>query len=79
MAMTSTRAIIGKTRDDKRKPAILARYDKCMGGVDRMDQLMMSKTVRIKSKRWPMSCLSYMLDTARVNARTIGLIQEVKC
>jgi hypothetical protein len=77
MAMTTTVPILGKTRDNKRKPAIYTRYDKCMGGVDRMDQLMMSKTVRIKSKRWPMSCLAFMLDTARVNARTIGLIQEV--
>jgi hypothetical protein len=76
MALTTTVPILGKTRDDKSKPGILSRYDKCMGGVDNMDQLMMSKTVRIKSKRWPMSCLSFMLDTARVNARTIALIQD---
>jgi hypothetical protein len=78
MAMTTTVPILGKTRDDNRKPAVLKRYDNGMGGVDRMDQLMGSKTVRIKSRRWPMSCLTYMLDTARVNARTIGMIQKVR-
>jgi hypothetical protein len=78
MAMTTTVPILGKTKNDKRKPAILSRYDNGMGGVDRMDQLMNSKSARIKSRRWPMSCLSFMLDTARVNARTICLIQKVK-
>jgi hypothetical protein len=76
MAMTTTIPILGKTQDSKEKPAVLTRYDNGMGGCDRMDQLMMSKTVRIKSRRWPMSTLAYMLDTARVNARTIGLIQN---
>jgi hypothetical protein len=78
MAMTTTVPILGKTRDGKRKPAVLKRYDNGMGGCDRVDQLMASKTVRFKSKRWPMSNLAYMLDTARVNARTIGLIQKVR-
>jgi hypothetical protein len=78
MAMTTTVPIVGKTRDAKRKPAILTRYDNGMGGCDRVDQLMAAKTVRFKSKRWPMSCLAYMLDTARVNARTVGLIQKVR-
>jgi hypothetical protein len=77
MAMTTTVPILGKTQDDKKKPGILSRYDKGMGGCDRMDQLMMAKTSRIKSRRWPMSVLTYMLDTARVNARTVGLIQQV--
>ncbi len=31
----------------------------------------------MKSKRWPMSVLSSILDTIRVNVKTIGDLQEV--
>lgn len=76
MALTTTQPILGRTRDDDRqKPAILKRYDFAMNGTDRVDQLMQSYTVRMKSRRWPMSVLSYLMDTARVNSRTIALIQ----
>jgi len=44
---------------------------------NRVDQLMMAKTTRFKTRRWPMSVLAYQLDTARVNARTIALIKQV--
>jgi hypothetical protein len=78
MLMTTTVPIMGKTRDDgKKKPALFKRYDMAMGGCDRVDQLMMAKSTRFKSRRWPMSVLAYLLDTARVNSRTIRLIQEV--
>jgi hypothetical protein len=78
MALTTTVPILGKTRDDNReKPAVLLRYDHGMGGTDRCDQLAEAKTVRMKSRRWPMSPLCYMLDVARVNSRTIGILQDV--
>jgi hypothetical protein len=78
MALTTTVPIIGKTRDDNQeKPALFKRYDYTMGGTDRCDQLSEAKTVRMKSRRWPMSPLCYMLDVARVNGRTIGMLQEV--
>ncbi len=77
MILTTTVPLMGTTKDDeKEKPAIFKRYDFCMGGTDRVDQLMQSKTVRIKSNRWTMSVLCYMLDTARVNARTVALLQN---
>ena len=47
-----------------------------MLGTDRCDQLAESKTVRMKSRRWTLSPLCYMLDVARVNARTVALIQN---
>jgi hypothetical protein len=79
MIMTTTVPILGRTRDDgKRKPALFRRYDMAMGGCDRVDQLMMAKSTRFKSRRWPMSVLAYLLDTARVNSRTIDLIKGVR-
>ena len=54
------------------------KYWLCNSNVNRVDQLMMSKTTRFKTRRWPMSVLSYELDTARVNARTIALIKNVR-
>jgi hypothetical protein len=76
MCLTTTQPILGRTKDDNReKPAILKRYDFAMNGTDRVDQLMESYSVRMKSRRWPMSVLSFLLDTARVNARTIAQIQ----
>ena len=56
MLLTTTIPILGRTIDDgKEKPAVFKGYDYLMLGVDRCDQLGMSKTVRIKSARWPMS------------------------
>jgi len=76
MIITTTCPIIGKTKDDNmEKPALYKRYDFAMGGTDRCDQLSESKTVRIKSRRWTLSPLCYMLDVSRVNARTVGLLQ----
>jgi hypothetical protein len=78
MLLTTTVPILGKTRDDgKGKPAIISRYDKEMGGTDRVDALMQHKSVKWKSLRWPTTNWAYMLDTARVNCRTVALLQQV--
>jgi hypothetical protein len=78
MILTTTVPILGKSRDDgKGKPAIICRYDKEMGGTDRVDALMQAKSVKWKSQRWPTTNWAYILDTARVNCRTIALLQQV--
>jgi hypothetical protein len=78
MLLTTTVPIVGKTMDDgKDRPAIISLYNFGMLGTDRVDQYAQFFTTRVKSKRWPMSVLCYLLDTSRVNARTIGLLQEV--
>jgi hypothetical protein len=78
MLLTTTNPILGKTKDDgKERPALIAFYNYAMLGTDRVDQLAQHYSVRMKSNRWPMSVLSYILDTCRVNARTIGFLQEV--
>jgi hypothetical protein len=78
MLLTTTNPILGKTMDDgKDRPALISFYNYAMLGTDRMDQLAQHYSVRVKSSRWPMSVLSYILDTCRVNARTIGFLQEV--
>jgi hypothetical protein len=78
MLLTTTTPIIGKTKDDgKDRPALISLYNYTMLGTDRVDQLAQHYSVRMKSKRWPMSVLSFILNTIRVNAKTIGDLQEV--
>jgi hypothetical protein len=78
LLLTSTKPIIGKTKDDgKDRPALISLYNFAMLGTDRVDQLSKHYTTRMKSKRWPMSVFSFILDTCRVNAKTIGDLQEV--
>jgi len=78
MLLTTTVPIVGWTKDGgTEKPALICFYNFAMLGTDRVDQIQSWFTVRMKSKRWPMSVFSYMMDTARVNARTISKLQEV--
>jgi hypothetical protein len=77
MLLTTLVPILGKTKDDEHHtPALIKLYNYIMNGTDRCDQLSEAKTCRMKSRRWPLSPLCYMLDVARVNARTVGLLQE---
>ena len=57
--------------DDKFKPKIFRFYDFTKSDTDIVDQMNDSFTTRAKSNRWAMVVLCYMLDTARVNSRTL--------
>ena len=46
-------------------------YDHTKGGVDIVDLLSTNHLTRIKSKRWPLNALAFVLDTCRTNAKTI--------
>ena len=76
MLMTTTEPILGKTKCEKSRPALVCRYNQSMNGTDRVDQLIQTKTTKIKSRRWTMPIVCYMLDTARVNARTIDQVKN---
>ena len=57
--------------DKKLRPAIINTYNFTNGGTDIQDQRMGTYTTSSKSKRFTRKVLSYLLDTARVNAQTI--------
>ena len=62
--------------DNKSKPQICKFYDFTKGGTDIVDQMNNYFTTRAKSLRWAMIVHFYMLDTARVNAKTIWCIKN---
>ena len=63
---------VGITKDyRKKKPAIINAYNFTNGGVDIQDQRMGNYSTSSKSKKFTRKVLSYLLDTARVNAQTI--------
>ena len=72
VVLSTSRPLHDKTiDDDKEKPQIIQFYDFTKGGMDIVDQLNDYYTTRSKSCHWVMVALSYMLDTAIVNGRTV--------
>ena len=75
--LSTSRPLHGKTIDDgKEKPRIIKFYDFTKGGKDIVDQLNDYYTTRSCLAlplpcRWVMVALSYMLDTTRVNGKTV--------
>jgi hypothetical protein len=71
--------VLGVTRDDgKSKPAMLKLYDFTKGGTDIVDQRMGSYSTNTKSRKWTMTALCYILDTARVNSQTLWSLNNLK-
>ena len=58
-------------KDQQKKPRIHTVYDSTKGGVDVIDLLLTTHSTRIKSRRWPLNALEFILDTGRSNAKTI--------
>lgn len=78
----STRDVpkVGITKNDrKQKPAIINAYNYTNGGTDIQDQRMSNYSTASKSKKWTRKVLSYLLDTARVNAQTIYALVMKLC
>ena len=48
------------------------------GGVDVVDLISSYLSTRIKSKRWPINSLAFLLDTVRTNAKTIICDNDIK-
>ena len=51
------------TKDERKKPHVINFYDRTKGGVDVMDMMASTYTVKFKSRRWTMNALAYILDT----------------
>ena len=59
------------TKDERKKPHVITFYDRTKGGVDVMDMMASTYTVKFKSRRWTMNALAYILDTVRTNMTTL--------
>ena len=59
------------TRDQRKKPNNIVLYDHTKGGVDIVDLISSKLSVRMKTRRWTMNALAFILDTVRTNAKTI--------
>ena len=72
LVLSTMRPLPGATRDDGyHKPTIIKLYDFTKGGTDIVDQLNYCHTRRSRTFIWDVVALFYMLDTIRVNSKTI--------
>ncbi|GFR78630.1 PiggyBac transposable element-derived protein 4, partial [Elysia marginata] len=53
------------------KPEILMAYNKTKGGVDAMDQMAHTFTVKQKTKRWPLVIFFNIIDLSSIAARAV--------
>lgn len=67
-----TTQVLRTQKDDTRQmitcPESIAQYNKCMGGVDRFDQLLSSYNISWKSGRWWMTFFYYCLEVFIANS-----------
>lgn len=57
--------------EESGKPEIILSYNKTKGGVDAMDQMAHSFTVKRKTKRWPLVIFFDMVDLAGIAGRVV--------
>ena len=79
LLLTTMRPLHKKTKDDrKEKPAIYKLYDFTKAGTDIVDQMNDCYTTRAKTLRWSTLGFYYMLDTIRVNSKSLWCIKHGK-
>ena len=77
VVLSTSRPLHGKTIDDgKGQPQIIKFYDLTKSRTGIVDQLNDYCTTKSKSCRWVMVALSYMLDTTRVNGKTVRCLKN---
>ena len=59
------------TKEQPKKPSVHTIYDHTKGCVDVVDLLSTTYSTQIKSRRWPLNALAFIIDTCRSNAKTI--------
>ncbi|XP_071056574.1 piggyBac transposable element-derived protein 4-like [Onthophagus taurus] len=68
---------IGKiSNDKKKKPQIILDYNKTKSGVDTMDKLLRTYTVKRQTRRWPVTIFYNMIDVSALNAYIIWIHQN---
>ena len=78
VVLTSMHDNVRVTKDEKRKPQVHTFYNHTKGGVDVVDLISSNCSTRIKSKRWSLNSLAFILDMARTSANTILKENNVK-
>ncbi|XP_057696036.1 piggyBac transposable element-derived protein 4-like [Corythoichthys intestinalis] len=63
--------VVETNKTGKMKPNTLLDYNKTKCGVDAMDQIVRSYTVRAGTRRWPVAVFYNMLDIAALNAQVL--------
>ena len=66
------------TKDQPKKPSVQTLHDHTKGGVDVVDLLSRTHSTQIKSRRWPLNALAFILDTCCSNAKIILLDNKIK-
>ena len=49
-------------------PSVIGKYNKCMGGIDKMDYMIGMFPCKNKLRRWPMRFFFHMIDLTICNA-----------
>ena len=62
---------VSVTTDQRKKPDVHSFYDYTKGDVNVVDQISSRKTTKIKSKRWPINALAFLLDVIRTNPKVL--------
>jgi hypothetical protein len=63
--------LLGTSKTENKRPAIIELYNYIKGGTDIEDQCMGNYSTKMKSNKWTMNTFCYLLDTARVNSQSI--------
>lgn len=71
LVISSMHDSVRVTKDGRRKPSPIVFYDHTKGGVDIVDQHSSYCSTRMKTTRWTMNALAFVLDTVKTNAQTI--------
>ena len=71
LALTTMRNQAKLSVDERNKPHALIFYNNTKGGVDVVDLISANMLTRMKTRRWTLNVLAFMLETARTNAKTI--------
>ena len=62
---------VSVTKDQRVKPNVHTFYDHTKSGVDVVDLVSSHNATKMKTRKWPVNALTFILDTVRTNAKTI--------
>ena len=70
LALTTMHNQVKLSVDERKKPHAFVFYDHTKGGVDVVDLISAKMSTRMKTRRWTLNVFTFMVDTARTNAKT---------
>ncbi|KAL3972591.1 conserved oligomeric Golgi complex subunit 5 [Sarotherodon galilaeus] len=67
LLLSTKHRIPGVSDDPKRNPTIIKDYNKCKGGVDKLDQAVGTYSCRRRTSRWPLALFHNLIDVSLYN------------